>query len=80
MNQIRDILNELRWKEGCNLSEVEIWYIHRGSLGNTRVVKGSNIIAIHKTFVETAEAMIPHHRIFRITYRDTILFERYSIA
>ncbi len=78
MNQIRDILNEFRWKEECNLSDVEIWYVHRGSVCNTRNIKGSDIIAVHKTFVETADAMIPHHRIFRIMYRDTIVFERYS--
>lgn len=77
MNQIRDILNEYRWKEECNFSDIEIWYVHRGSVHNTRMIKGSDVIAVHKTFVETAEAMIPHHRIFRIMYHDTILFERY---
>lgn len=79
MNQIRDILNGFKWKQDSNFSDIEILYVHRGTTQNTRVIKGSDIIAIHKTFVETMEAMIPHHRILRITYQDSILFDRHTI-
>ena len=78
MNKIRDILNEIKWKEETDFSDVEIWYIHRGAVQNTRVLKGSDIIGVHKTFIETSDAMIPHHRIFRIIYKNTIVFERHQ--
>ena len=76
MNRIRDILNEIKWKEQEDLSNVDIYYVHRGAIHDTKIIKGTDIIHIHKTFIETAEAMIPHHRIFRITYKDTVLFQR----
>jgi len=79
MNQIRDILNGFKWKQNSNFSDIKIWYVHRGTKQKTRVIKGSDIIAIHKTFIETTEAMIPHHRILRIKYQDSILFDRHAI-
>lgn len=77
MNQIRDILNELKWRNKYALQDAEIWYIHRGAPNDTKIITGKEIIAIDKTFIETEDAMIPHHRIFKITYKDQILFDRY---
>jgi uncharacterized protein (UPF0248 family) len=76
MNKIRDILNEFTWREKYNIDEIEIYYIHRGALNDTKLIKGNEIKSIQKTFIETNEAMIPHHRIFRIIYKNKILFER----
>ena len=75
MNQIREILNELKWSKG-ELEDVEIWYIHRGAPNNTKIITGKEIISIDKTFLQTIDAMIPHHRIFKIMLKNTILFER----
>ena len=76
MNQLRDILNAFKWKDTSKFSDLEIWYIHRGAAHDTHFIKGSEVIAIHRTFIETIDAMIPHHRIFRITYRGTLVFDR----
>jgi uncharacterized protein len=76
MNEIRDILNELKWRKNKNLEDVKIWYIHRGAPNNTRILSGKDIISIDKTFIEIKETMIPHHRIFKICLHDTILFQR----
>ena len=76
MNLVRDILNEIKWREGYDLSKVEIWYIHRGAPNDTRIIRGDEIKSICKTFIETADAMIPHHRIFKIVYNGKILFTR----
>jgi len=76
MNRIRDILNEIKWKAQTTLDDVEIYYIHRGAIYDTKIIKGSEIIDIHKTFIETAEAMIPHHRIFQIKYKGNVVFKR----
>ena len=76
MNQIRDILNKIKWQDKFQLKKIQIWYIHRGGINDINIISGDQIISIGKTFLETTDAMIPHHRIFKITYNNTILFER----
>ncbi len=75
-NVLRDILNELKWKKGFNLDKAEIWYIHRGAPADTRIISGREVINLGKSFIETTTAMIPYHRIFRVTYEGKIVFER----
>jgi uncharacterized protein len=76
MNKIRDILNELKWRKKFIFQDTQIYYIHRGAPNNTKIINGSEITSIDKTFIETRESMIPHHRIFKITYHKHILFDR----
>lgn len=76
MNKIRDTLNEIYWKKEYDFNKVEVWYIHRGAPNNTKIVYGNNILSIEKTFIKTTETMIPHHRIFKIIYDETVLFDR----
>jgi uncharacterized protein len=76
MNKIRDILNELKWRKKYVFDDVQIYYIHRGAPNNTKMITGSEIISIGKTFLQTVEALIPHHRIFRIIYQKKLLFDR----
>ncbi len=72
----REVLNKLKWTEGESLEEATIWYIHRGVPGDQMSVSGSRIKALDKSFFETDEAMIPYHRIVRIDYRGSVIFER----
>ena len=72
----RDILNELKWKQGFDLGKAEIWYIHRGAPNDTKIMLGKDIVNLGKTFMETTEAMIPYHRVFRIVYDRKVIFER----
>ena len=76
MNKIRDILNELKWRKKFVFKDTKIYYIHRGAMNNTKMITGSDIISVDKTFIETTDAMIPHHRIFKISYHKKILFDR----
>jgi uncharacterized protein len=76
MNKIRDILNEIKWKHNDDLRHIEIFYIHRGGQNDINVISGEDIISIDKTFIETMDAMIPHHRIFKITYKGKTVFDR----
>ena len=76
MNLVRDILNEIKWRRKYDLSKVEIWYIHRGAPDDTKIIKGDEIKSIGKTFIETTDAMIPHHRVFKIVYNGETLFNR----
>jgi len=74
----RDVLNELKWREGFNLEKAEIWIVHRGAAFNTKVIHGSEIVEIEKSFIRTTTATIPLHRITKITYENRVLFQRSS--
>ena len=76
MTNPRDILNELKWKQNCDLNQAEIWYIHRGAPNDTKIISGKDIIKLEKSFMKTTTAMIPYHRIFKIVYEDKIIFKR----
>ena len=76
MNKIRDILNEIKWRNKYKLDEVEVFYVHRGAPHNYKIITGEDIVSIEKTFIGTIDAMIPHHRIFKITYQGKTLFDR----
>lgn len=76
MNTIRDILNELKWRQNYVFKDVRIYYIHRGAPNNTKIITGDEILFIGKTFLQTVEAFIPHHRIFKIMYQEKLLFDR----
>lgn len=58
------------------LSNAEIWYVHRGAKNDTKIIKGSEIKEIERSFIELDEAMIPYHRIFKIVYEDKVIYYR----
>lgn len=76
MNKIRDTLNELKWRRKYVFNDTKIYYIHRGAPQNTKIITGADILSIDKTFLRTVDAMIPHHRIFKIVYHQKTLFDR----
>ena len=76
MTNPRDILNELKWKKNCDLTQAEIWYIHRGAPNDTKIISGKNILKLERSFMKTTTAMIPYHRIFKIIYKEKIIFKR----
>jgi uncharacterized protein (UPF0248 family) len=74
MPNIRNILNEIKWTK--DLHNVEIWYIHRGAVNNTKRINGEELTSIGRSFLETATATIPYHRITKILYDGRIIFDR----
>jgi uncharacterized protein len=76
MPNVRDILNEIKWTK--DLNTVEIWYIHRGAVNNTKSIQGHEITCIGRSFLETATSAIPYHRITKILYEGRIIFDRYN--
>jgi uncharacterized protein (UPF0248 family) len=76
MTNPRDILNELKWKQDCDLSLTKICYVHRGAPNDTKIITGSDIIKLEKSFMKTSTTMIPYHRIFKIIYKENVIFER----
>lgn len=75
----RNILNELKWRKNYNLDNVEISYVHRGAVNNTKIITGKSIVTLEKSFMQTTSAMIPYHRIIKITYDKKVIFERKKI-
>lgn len=75
----RDALNRLKWKEGENIGEAVIFYVHRGAPGDSKAVSGADIIKLEGFCFELATgACIPYHRVYKITYRGETVFERYK--
>ncbi len=76
METTRDILNELKWRYKSSLEEAKIYYVHRGAPDDYRIMDGSEIEELNRSFIKTEEAQIPYHRIFKIEYEGEIIFER----
>lgn len=72
----REALNELKWRYSERLEGVEIWYIHRGVPGDTKIILGTEVRNIGRDGIETEGAMIPYHRIKRIIFNGEVFFDR----
>ncbi len=72
----RDILNEIKWRYSPELEGVEIWYLHRGAPGDTKIIGGNEVLKIGRDAIETGSATIPYHRIRRIIFNGNIVFDR----
>ncbi|MCD6468821.1 MAG: DUF504 domain-containing protein [Thermoplasmata archaeon] len=79
MPSVRDILNELKWRDNSEFNKVEVWYRHRGAPNDTMVISGEEIVSLHKSFLETKTAMIPYHRVIKVIYEGRILFDRFEM-
>lgn len=55
---------------------VEVYFIHRGAPGDTRMLKGDRITRLDQLFFHTDEDTIPYHRIYKITYKGKPVFNR----
>ncbi len=71
----REVLNELRWRQGYDLGRAEIWIADRRAAGG-RVLSGADIVELGHRYFVTARATIPFYKILRIVYDGRILFER----
>ena len=76
MATVRELLNELKWKQGVNFEKTEIWYVHRGAPDDTMIITGKDIVSLGRSFIETTTAMIPYHRVFKVLYEGKPIFER----
>ncbi|HEX7576341.1 MAG TPA: RNA repair domain-containing protein [Candidatus Methanoperedens sp.] len=74
----RDIFNEIKWR--FDLAKCKIYYIHRGAPRDVKIVEGSSIQNIERSFLvlqgEFEDVHIPYHRIFRIEFENQIIFEK----
>ena len=77
----RDIFNEIKWR--FDLAKCKVHYIHRGAPDDMKIVDGSLIMDIGRSFLVLHGAFedvyIPYHRVLRIEYEDQIVFDRKSL-
>lgn len=73
----KEILNKLKWKEGEDLSDAEIFYVSRGSPGDSASVGGIEIRSIESFGFELdTGSYIPYHRVYKIEYRGRTIFDK----
>ncbi len=72
----REVLNELKWRRGFDLSRAKIWVADRTKPGGGRVLSGGEITELGHRYFTTARATIPLYKIVKITYGGKVLFER----
>lgn len=76
----KECLNALKWRDAALDAAVEVWFVHRGAPGDVRIVRGSEILALHHSFFELASrdgtGMIPYHRVTRIVREGVAVWER----
>ncbi len=70
----REILNRYRWSRDLSINDLEIYYIHRGAPDDLRMVDGSDITEIGRSFFSVGpdETKIPYHRIVKIKIKIKI--------
>ncbi len=73
----REVLNELRWREGDHLGEATIWYRDRAAAAGVRIIPGSSIVELERRYFTTASTgRLPYYKIERIERGRVVLFER----
>jgi uncharacterized protein (UPF0248 family) len=72
----RDVLNELRWREGEALEDAVLFVRDRVVKERFRAILGNEITKLDHATFETAGATIPYYKIDRIEYRGEVIFER----
>lgn len=76
MPSAREVLNEFKWRDNKDFNKIEIWYIHRGAPNDTAILSGSDILEVQHSFMKTKTAMIPYHRISKISYEGRTVWEK----
>ncbi len=76
MDTPRDVLNELKWHSSRSLERAEIFYVHRGAPDDYKIIEGSDIKDLGRSFITLTDSKIPYHRIFQIVYDGEVIFSR----
>lgn len=81
----RDILNKIRWTGNPGLEKIEVYYIHRGSAGNLKMIEGHQIKDLERShfvigrgigFGTVTTTSIPYHRIEKIMLDEMVIYDR----
>jgi uncharacterized protein (UPF0248 family) len=80
MRKTRELLLKFRFDSRFAFSLVEVCYVDRRSPGDRSCVDGSNILMLDPYFMKIGSGngtrYIPYHRIRKILYDGTVVWER----
>lgn len=75
----KQVLDKLKWAEG-KLENSVITIIHRGTSGNVRKIRGSDIVSTDRSFMYVRcgneTIAIPYHRVIKIEVEGKCIWER----
>ena len=76
MKHVRDVLNEIKWREGYELSKLKIYYSDRVE-HSTKSVSGDKLRSWDKSFFYTIfDSAIPFHRVQSIQYDNLEIYAK----
>ena len=75
MSRARDVLNELRWREGKDLAHAVVWVRGRRA-DDVKAIRGEEITEFGRRYFSTATATIPYYKVVRVEYAGEVLFMR----
>ena len=75
MPRARDVLNELRWREGRDLARAVVWVRGRRA-DDVKAIRGEEIEELGRRYFSTATATIPYYKVVRIESDGNVVFER----
>ncbi len=73
---VREVLNELRWHPGRDASEARVFYRDRASEKGFVVIRADEMNELGPSSFTHRGSTIPYYKVFRVTYREEVLFER----
>ena len=75
VRKAREVLNELRWREGRDLAKSEVWVRGR-TVEDVKPIAGREITELGRRYFSTARATIPYYKVVRIVCDGEVLFDR----
>jgi uncharacterized protein (UPF0248 family) len=72
----RDVLNELKWREGRSLATAEIWFADRMRPEGYRIIEGDEITGLGRGYFSLGDSMLPYYKILRIVCEGEVVFDR----
>lgn len=82
---LRELLNGYKWGRSGRLEDLELEILHRGVPGDSRWLRGSDIVAVEARGIVVAEAgspegggtsVIPFHRVLAVVEKGRTLWRR----
>jgi len=71
----REVLNELRWRQGRDVARAVLWVRGR-TADDVKRIGGSEVTEFGRRYFSTADATIPYYKVVRIEYGGKVVFER----
>ncbi len=72
----REVLIELKWREGRDLRRAEIWYADRVKREGYKVIRGEEVTELGRGYFSMGDCARPYYKVIKVVCDGQILFER----